>query len=379
MSFDQAAAEIAAIGDALATEFPRTNAGWKVRLVPIRDLTGGEGFWVVIALFMLSIALLMAIATANVSNLVMVRTLARARELAVRTALGARKGRLIRQFVTEGMLLSIMGAALSLPLALAALRIIASLSEEAIFRQMNIDAHELGFIALLALVCPLMFSLAPIRALSRPDLRHVLAAGGSRGSTALGRGRGVLVVVQVALAVILLTVSSLALRSTREIYSKPTGLETGKLLVFGLEFNDAQYPSIDEARAAALSTRDGLAAVPGVEALAILSSLPLLGDQGPVVLTIDGAVASSNDAQPTAVLTAASHDAGSRARPAAVSGRMVGRRRSRCRGGHQRGGAAVFRRRRSGDRQAGGHDPGRSHDRGPRRWRGERRREYRPH
>ena len=181
VTFEQAAAELSAIGDALSSEFPRTNAGWKVRLVPIRDITGGEGFWVVIALFLMSIGLLMAIATANVSNMVMVRTLGRAQELAVRTALGARKGRLIRQFVAEGMLLSVIAAALSVVLTLSALRIIATLSEEAIFRQMNIDWHELGFIALLALVCPLIFSLAPIRALSRPDLRHVLAAGGSRG------------------------------------------------------------------------------------------------------------------------------------------------------------------------------------------------------
>jgi predicted permease len=310
VSFDQAAAEIRAIGDALATEFPGTNAGWKVRLVPIRDLTGGEGFWVVIALFLLSIGLLMAIATANVSNLVMVRTLARARELAVRSALGARKGRLIRQFVTEGMLLSVIAAALSVLLTLVALRIIGTLSEEAIFQQLNVDAHELGFVALLALICPLMFSWSPIRTLNRPDLRHVLAAGGSRGATALGRSRAVLVVVQVALAVILLTVSSLALRSVREVYSAPTGLETNRLLVFGLEFNDAQYPSIEEARAAALATRAGLTAVPGVESLAVLNALPILGDQGPVMLTIDGAAVSTNDVRPTVVVTASSHDVG---------------------------------------------------------------------
>lgn len=118
--FAQAAAEVQSIGDALAEEHPASNAGWKVRLVPIRDLTGGEGFWVVIALFLLSIGLLMAIATANVSNLVMVRTLARARELAVRSALGARKGRLVRQFVAEGLLLSALAAALSVVLTLVA-------------------------------------------------------------------------------------------------------------------------------------------------------------------------------------------------------------------------------------------------------------------
>ena len=276
--------------------------------MPINDLVGGDGFWVVIALFMLSIGLLMAIATANVSNLVMVRTLARARELAVRTALGARKGRLVRQFLTEGMLLSIIAAALALPLAWGALQLISTLSSEEVFNQLRIDIHELAFVATLALICPVMFSSSPIRTLTRPDLRQVLAAGGSRGATSLGRGRGVLVVVQLALAVILLTVSSLALRSMREMYSAPTGIETSKLLLFALEFNDAQYPATDDARAAALATRAGLAAMPGIETMAMVDALPILGDRGPIVLAIDGAVPSPSEARPTAVMTAASHD-----------------------------------------------------------------------
>ncbi len=269
VSFDQAAAEISAIGDALASEYPRTNAGWKVRLVPIREITGGEGFWVVIALFMLSIGLLMAIATANVSNLVMVRTLAQ----------GARARRSHRARRAQGPLDppvrdrgNVAVGDRRRAVRAAGARRAASDRQHLGRGDFPADEHRLaraGFVALLALICPLMFSLAPIRSLSRPDLRHVLAAGGSRGATALGRGRGVLVVVQVALAVILLTVSSLALRSTREIYSRPIGIETGKLLVFGLEFNDAQYPSIDDARAAALTTREGLAAVPGVESLTL--------------------------------------------------------------------------------------------------------------
>jgi putative ABC transport system permease protein len=241
--FDRAAAEMSAIGAALAAEYRSTNGGWAVRLVPINALVGGDGFWMVIALFVLSIGLLMAIATANVSNLVMVRTLSRARELAVRTALGARKGRLIRQFLTEGVLLSVIAAALSIPLAWGTLQVVAGMSSEKVFSQLRIDLHEMSFVATLALICPVMFSLSPIRALARPDLRAVLAAGGSRGATAIGRGRGVLVVVQVALAVIFLTVSSLALRSMRALYAAPTGIETARLLMFALEFNDAQYAS----------------------------------------------------------------------------------------------------------------------------------------
>jgi putative ABC transport system permease protein len=306
--FEQAAAEMSAIGAALATEYPRTNGGWTVRLVPVSDLIGGDSFWVVIALFLLSIGLLMAIATANVSNLVMVRTLARARELAVRAALGAKKGRLIRQFVTEGFVLSIAAALVSLPLAWAGLRGIQWISTEAVFRQLTIDVHEIGFVAILALICPLVFSIAPIRQLSRPDMRHVLAASGGRGATASMRGRGILVVVQVALAVILLTVSSLSLRSIRMLYAAPTGMETQRLLVFGLEFNDALYPDADQARATADSTRDALRRLPGVETVAMTSALPILGDPGPLAITIDNAVPDAKEARPTATITAASAD-----------------------------------------------------------------------
>ncbi|HYE88449.1 MAG TPA: ABC transporter permease [Vicinamibacterales bacterium] len=308
VSFGQAAAELSAIGGALAQEHPATNAGWTVRLVPINDLIGGGGFWVVIALFLLSIALLMAIATANVSNLVMVKTLARSRELAVRTALGARKGRLIRQFLTEGVLLSVIAAAVSLPLAWGAIAVVVTVSEQEIFKQLRIDVHEVSFVATLALICPLMFSVSPIRMMLRPDLRAVLAAAGSRGSTATNRGRGVLVVVQMALAVILLTVSSLALRSMREMYAAPTGIETSKLLLFTLEFNDALYPAIGDARAAAAATFDGLSRIGGVETVATVDTLPMLGDRGPLVMTIDGQVPAPQDARPTAVVTAASHD-----------------------------------------------------------------------
>jgi putative ABC transport system permease protein len=310
VTFEQAAAEMAAIGAALANEHPRTNGGWTIRLVPVNDLIGGEGFWVVIALFVLSIGLLMAIATANVSNLVMVRTIARARELAVRTALGARKGRLVRQFITEGMVLSVLAALLSLMVTWAGLRAIQVISAEEVFQQLVVDWHELAFIAMLAWICPILFSISPMRMLSRPDMRHVLAASAGRGTTAAMRGRGVLVVLQVALAVILLTVSSLALRSIRQLYAAPTGMHTADLLVFGLEFNEAAYPTGDEGAAAALATRDELRKLPGVEVVAMMSGLPVLGDQMPRALTIDNNPPDAKEAQPTAVVTGISHDAG---------------------------------------------------------------------
>ncbi len=310
VTFEQAAAEMAAIGAALANEHPRTNGGWSIRLVPVSDLIGGDGFWVVIALFLLSIGLLLAIATANVSNLVMVRTLARGRELAVRSALGAMKGRIVRQFITEGAVLSVAAALLSLPVAWAGLRAIQSVSAEAVFQQLTIDLHELSFIASLALLCPILFSIAPIRALSRPDMRQVLAASGGRGTTASMKGRAALVVVQVALAVILLTVSALSLRSIRQLYASPTGMATEGVLVFGLEFNDAAFPTSDAAGTAALAAREALRALPGVEVAAMMSALPILGDTMPRAVTVDNDVPEPSQAQPTAVITRISAEGG---------------------------------------------------------------------
>lgn len=309
IAFEQAAAELSAISDALSREHPDTNGGWTLRLAPARDITGGPGFWVVIFLFMFSIGLLLAIAVANVSNLALARSLARSRELAVRTALGARRGRLVRQFITEGVLLSLAAALVSLPLSLAGLQAIQATSAEPVFRQLTIDVHELSFIAIVALVCPLVFSIAPARLLSRPEMRQVLAGSGVRGTTASTRDRGALVVLQVALAVILLTVSSISLRAIREIYTAPIGLDTANVMLLGLEFNDAQYPSTDQSYTAALATRERLAALPGVTTVAMINALPILGDRMPVPLVLDNASGELNEVKPNAVVTSTSPEA----------------------------------------------------------------------
>ena len=307
VTFDRAAAELAAIGDALGNEYPLTNGGWKLRLVPIREITGGDGFWIVIALFMFSMGLLIAIATANVSNLIMVRAAARARELAVRTAMGAMGGRLLRQFLVEGFVLAAIGALLSVPVAWTGLQLISA--QEPAFQQIVIDGHELAFVAMLALICPVVFSLASARLIVRPDLREVLATQGGRGSTAKMRGRGALVVAQVALAVIMLTASSLAMKSIRAAFGQPLGMTIDRLLIFGMEFNDAVYPDAAAARAAATATRDALAAMPGVTRVTAVNALPVLGDPGMIAITVDDRTVAPGEPTPMAVVTGARADA----------------------------------------------------------------------
>jgi predicted permease len=268
--------------------------------------------WIVIALFLLSVGLIMAIATANVSNLVMVRALARQRELAMRVALGARRGRIVRQFIVEGGALSLAAAAIAVPLSYAGLQLIQWTSTEPILKQVAIDAHELSFVASLALVCPLLFSIAPARTISRTDTRQILAATGGRGTTGSLRGRGWLVVAQVSLAVILLTASTLATRSVNAIYAKPTGIEGADKLSLVLDFNDAQYPDSAQSAAAAIATRDALARTAGVADVAMLSALPILGAESIAPFTVDGVTLQPGESAPSAVVTTMStegHDA----------------------------------------------------------------------
>ncbi|HYB96973.1 MAG TPA: ADOP family duplicated permease [Vicinamibacterales bacterium] len=309
VSFEQAAAEMASIGAALATEHPLTNGGWTTTLVPIRDITGGQGFWVVIALFLLSMGLLVAIATANVSNLIMVRAASRARELAVRSAMGARGSRLLRQFIVEGLVLAALGAAISLPVAWLGLQGIAAVNAEPAFQQIAIDVHELSFVASLALICPIVFSLASARQIRSPDLRSVLAAQGGRGATARMRGRSALVVAQVALAVVLLTATAFVFKSINYAFSQPLGMAVDRLLIFTLEFNEAVYPDVDAARAAADATRTAVAGLPGVIQVAAVNALPVLGDTGMVAITIDEHAVAPGEASPTAVVTGADANA----------------------------------------------------------------------
>ena len=311
VSFAKAGAEVAAIGDALASEYPDTNGSAKARLVWVRELAGGDQVWIVIALFLLSVGLIMAIATANVSNLVMVRALARQKELAVRVALGARRSRIIRQFIVEGGALSLAAAAISVPLAFVGLHVIQWIATEPILKQLSIDMHELSFVASLALTCPLLFSIAPARAISRTDTRQALATSGVRGSTALMQGPGGrLVVAQVSLAVVLLMVSLLATRSINAIYSKPTGINGPDQLTLLLDFNDAQYPDDAQAAAAAEATRDTLSRIGGVDQVAMLSALPILGSEVIAPFTVDGSALSPGDSAPSAVVTTMSSDGG---------------------------------------------------------------------
>lgn len=235
-----AAAELESLARAMEAEYPATNRGRTVVVLPANRAVGGAEL--VMSLLIAAVVLVMVIASANVAGVLLVRTMARQREFGLRVALGARRGRVFRQLAAEGLLLAALGAAGGLLAAEAGLRLIRSVNAEPIFQQFVIDWHEVAFVGLIAIATPLVFSLAPAVAAMRFDLVSLLNAGEQRSGASGGRGRNVLVVAQLALAVTLVTVGGLVLRTAVAMATAPTGFETSRLLVFALTFDEQNTP-----------------------------------------------------------------------------------------------------------------------------------------
>jgi predicted permease len=271
---------------------------------PINAAMAGQSFWIVIALFVLAMTLIMAIAAANVANLILVRATARRREMAVRLALGAGRLRVARQLALEGLLLSIAGGALALPLAEAGLGVIHAVDAEPALRQMTIDAHELSFVAALVLLGPVLFSLAPALVALRGDLRGVLQTGGTRVMGAGGRMRGALVVLQVALASMLLVAAGLAVRSQARLAGLDVGLTLDRALVFNAAFDANEYPTPASLVAVRAALVDRLSAIPGVIAAQATDALPSLKEGRLVSLAFDGRPPASANERPWGLATA---------------------------------------------------------------------------
>jgi putative ABC transport system permease protein len=300
-SFATAAAEIDAISTGLAADHPDVNKGWRWRMQPINAAMAGQTFWLVIALFILAMTLIMAIASANVANLILVRATARRREMAVRLALGAGRFRVARQLGLEGLLLSMASGAAALPLAELGLRAIRAVDAEPALRQMTIDAHEVTFVAALVVLGPVVFSLAPALVALRGDLHGVLQAGGLRVIGAGSRLRATLVVMQVALASMLLVVAGLALRSQVRLANLDIGVRLERAVTFRAAFDPQEYST----SASVIGVREALvtrlAAIPGVLSAHVADALPVLSDGRLVSLEIDGQPPAPDGDKPVAL------------------------------------------------------------------------------
>ena len=259
--------------------------------VPVKDLVLGDiryALWVLLG----AVGVILLIACANVANLMLARSDERHREVAVRAALGASRGRIVQQLLTESTLLALIGGALGVALAAAGMRILVALRPEGIPRvaDVGLDAPVLAFTLGLAVLTGILFGLAPALELSRPDLNRSLKEGGRTGSVGRGRQRfrDGLAVSQMAFSVVLLIGATLLVRSFLELRRIDLGFTERNALTARVTLPSTSYGTNADVVAFVETLRQRLAQLPGVRSVGATRLLPLTGTIGDWSITLEG-------------------------------------------------------------------------------------------
>jgi putative ABC transport system permease protein len=252
VSLVQAQAEMDTIAHRLEQAYPKTNDGWGVNVRPLFDEVTqseyGTKFRPALLLLMGAVGLVLLIACVNVASLLLARSVARQRELAVRTALGASRARLIRQLLTESVLLTTLGGALGVLLAVGSVPVLVALSPAGIPRldEAGVDGTALGFALLVSLVTGVLCGLVPALQSSRPDLNEALKEGsrGATGGLAQQRTHRLLVVAEIALALVLLTGAGLMINSFLRLQKEDLGFDPKNVLTAQLSLPRSKYADV---------------------------------------------------------------------------------------------------------------------------------------
>jgi len=282
ISRDQAEASLKTIAAALQDEYPDANHGRSVALRPLAEMGfsgfGRQGAVVGSGLLMAIVAMVLAIACSNLANLLMARAAGRRQEIAVRLAMGARRARLIRQLLTEAMVLALFGGALGILVAVGGTRLLTSLLPADValnFVELRLDWRVLGFTLVLSVLTGLAFGLAPAFQSSRVDVVEGLkeegrSAGPGRATVRL---RSALLVGQVAFSLVALATAGLFLRSIERAYEIDPGFDTKRGGILLISPGQAGY---DRTRTEQfyLQARERVAALPGVESMSWATNLP---------------------------------------------------------------------------------------------------------
>ena len=272
----QARAELDTIGRRLEKQYPDSNGEVGISFLPLHEYVVGD-IRPVLLVLLAAVVMVLLIGCANVANLLLARATARAKEISIRTALGASRRRLLRQLLTESVLLALMGGALGIVLAVLAVPALLALSPPDIrqFTQIGINREVLAFSFLASFVCGVVFGLIPALQSSRSNPNEFLKEG-ERGSTAnRGRTRSALVIAEVGLSLVLLVGSGLLVKSFARLMNVNAGFDPDHLLTFNLGLP----PSTDAVHQLAFyqQVMQRLQALPGVQAVGAVSRLPLAG------------------------------------------------------------------------------------------------------
>jgi putative ABC transport system permease protein len=278
VSLEQAQSELRVIDERLAAENPDENKGRKTILLSLHERMIGDVRPALLVLFG-AVGLLLLVACANFANLLLARTAARSQELTIRVALGAGRGRIIRQVLVESVVLALLGGAAGMLLGTWGVEALVALKPDDLPRIENIqlDTAVLLFTSTLALMTGVIFGLFPAWQATRIDINGVLTSGGTRTTAAKSRLRSGLVVAELAVALVLLVGAGLLGKAFWQLTNVAPGFEPEKLLTLRVELPEARYKQVPLQTQYRERVLQEMNNVPGVQA-AMVSELPLGGN-----------------------------------------------------------------------------------------------------
>ena len=280
VTIEQAQSEMNTISERLEQAYPAEDKGWGAVLNPLRDETVGH---VRPALLMMlaAVAFVLLIACANVANLLLARTFARRKEIAIRTAMGARRPRLVRQLLGESVLISLIGGALGLVAAHFGIQLLLKLFAAHLpqLGEIKLNGPVLAFTFALSVVTGILAGLLPALSMTRSDVNDALKQGLGRTDASSGSSatRSALVVVEVALSLVLLIGAGLMIRSLAKLQTIDAGFDQHNVLTMNVQVNKKQFADATQQSQFFNQVFERVHAIPGVEAVGAVDDLPLTG------------------------------------------------------------------------------------------------------
>lgn len=281
VTIEQARADMTSVSNNLAAAFPDTNKGISARLIPFKQWMVGD-IGSLLLVLLASVGFVLLIACVNVANLLLARSTSRTREFAVRSALGASQRRMVRQLLTESLLLAVAGGMLGLMLAAWGTRAALSVLPTALPRteEIGLDIRVLFFTLAISLLAGILFGLVPALKMSPSRLQETLKEGGRGMSGGRHRVQGAFVVAEMAMALVLLAGAGLMIRSLTRLWGVDPGFNSRNVLTVGLTLPQSMMAASPDAIRAAFREFDHkIASIPGVEAVSqTWGSVPMAGD-----------------------------------------------------------------------------------------------------
>jgi putative ABC transport system permease protein len=282
VTLEQARAQMDTIGARIARDYPDSNKGWGVNVERYADTIVGDQMRRSLYVLLAAVGMVLLIGCANLANLSLARGTAREREVAIRSSLGAGRWRLVGQFLSESLILSLCGGVLGVALGFATMAALkAALPPYSFPREANVsmDGRALVFALCISLFTAVLFGLAPALHATRLNLANSMKESGrGTGSGRAGqRARSTLVVAEMALAFVLLTGAGLLIRSFFAMQNVDTGFDSTNVVTADLRITDRRFPDPDRLNNYVRTIQESIEALPGVRGVAATSALPMQG------------------------------------------------------------------------------------------------------